>query len=241
MLNDELPGNWEAITPKFEVGKGVATRASSGQVLNAIAPHVPQLLGGSADLTGSNKTDLKGAADLTKNDFSGRYIRFGVREHGMGGILNGMALHGGIRPYGGTFLVFSDYMRGSVRLSALIEQPVIYVFTHDSIGLGEDGPTHQPIEHLMALRAIPNLNVIRPAEAGETAVATHSGPQPVSVGRWSVERRLHPQRRRRLPGDPYRYRLGGADCAGRPEAAGRKWGGGASGFDALLGIVCSAA
>lgn len=171
MLRDELPADWAAITPKFEAGKGVATRNSSGQVLNAIAPHVPQLLGGSADLTGSNKTDLRGAADLTKNDFSGRYIRFGVREHGMGGILNGMALHGGIRPYGGTFLVFSDYMRGSVRLSALMEVGVIYVFTHDSIGLGEDGPTHQPIEHLMALRAIPNLHVIRPAEAGETAVA----------------------------------------------------------------------
>lgn len=171
MLNDELPEDWETIYPAFEAGKGLATRASSGQVLNAIAPHVPQLFGGSADLTGSNKTDLKGEADVTSSDFNGRYIRFGVREHGMGGIMNGMALHGGIRPYGGTFLVFSDYMRGSVRLAALMEQPVIYVFTHDSIGLGEDGPTHQPIEHLMALRAIPNLHVIRPAEAGETAVA----------------------------------------------------------------------
>ena len=171
MLNDELPANWDAIYPKFEIGKGMATRASSGQVLNAIAPHVPQLLGGSADLTGSNKTDLKGETDLTKNDFSGRYIRFGVREHGMGGIMNGMALHGGIRPYGGGFLVFSDYMRGSVRLAALMGVGVIYVFTHDSIGLGEDGPTHQPVEHVMSLRAIPNLHVIRPAEAGETAVA----------------------------------------------------------------------
>ncbi|MCB9420253.1 MAG: transketolase [Ardenticatenaceae bacterium] len=171
MLNDELPPDWTAVYPKFEVGKGVATRASSGQVLNTIALHVPQLLGGSADLTGSNKTDLKGEAALTKNDFSGRYIHFGVREHGMGGIMNGIALHGGIRPYGGGFLVFSDYMRGSVRLAALMGVGVIYVFTHDSIGLGEDGPTHQPIEHVMSLRTIPNLHVIRPAEAGETAVA----------------------------------------------------------------------
>jgi transketolase len=114
---------------------------------------------------------LKGEKDIRPDDFSGRYIRFGVREHGMAGILNGMALHGGIRPYGGTFLVFSDYMRPSIRLAALMGVAVIYVFTHDSIGLGEDGPTHQPVEHLMALRAIPNLTVIRPAEAGETAVA----------------------------------------------------------------------
>ena len=170
-LNGDLPTNWDDILPTFEAGKSVATRASSGQVLNAIAPHVPFLLGGSADLTGSNKTDLKGEAGLTKDDFSGRYIYFGVREHAMGGILNGMALHGGVRPYGGTFLVFSDYMRGSVRLAALMGVPVIYVFTHDSIGLGTDGPTHQPIEHVMSLRAIPNMTVIRPADAAETAVA----------------------------------------------------------------------
>jgi len=128
-------------------------------------------LGGSADLTGSNKTDLKGEASLAAGDFSGRYIHFGIREHGMAAMLNGMFLHGGIRPYGGTFLVFSDYLRPSVRLAALMGLPVIYVFTHDSIGLGEDGPTHQPIEQLVALRAIPNLTVIRPAEATETAVA----------------------------------------------------------------------
>jgi transketolase len=132
---------------------------------------VPFLLGGSADLTGSNKTDLKGEKALTKDDFSGRYIHFGVREHAMGGMMNGMMLHGGVRPYGGTFLIFSDYMRGSVRLAALMGLPVIYVFTHDSIGLGTDGPTHQPIEHLMALRAMPNMTVIRPADAAETAVA----------------------------------------------------------------------
>lgn len=170
-LCGDLPADWDAVLPTFEPGSKLATRASSGQVLNAIADDVPHLLGGSADLTGSNKTDLKGEADLTPADFSGRYIRFGVREHGMGGILNGMALHGGIRPYGGTFLVFSDYMRHAVRLAALMHQPVIYVFTHDSIGLGEDGPTHQPIEHLMSLRLIPNLTVIRPAEATETAAA----------------------------------------------------------------------
>jgi transketolase len=140
-------------------------------VLNAIAPHVPYLLGGSGDLTGSNKTDLKGEKDLSPEDFSGRYIRFGVREHGMGGILNGMALHGGVRPYGGTFLIFSDYMRPTIRLAAMMKLPVIYVFTHDSIGLGEDGPTHQPIEQLMSLRAIPNLTLIRPADAAETAQA----------------------------------------------------------------------
>lgn len=170
-LKDELPHSWDEILPSFESGTALATRASSGQTLNAIAAHVPQLLGGSADLTGSNKTDLVGETHLTADDFSGRYIHFGIREHGMGGILNGMALHGGIRPYGGTFLVFSDYMRPSIRLAALMGLPVIYVFTHDSIGLGEDGPTHQPVEHLMALRTIPNLTVIRPAEATETAAA----------------------------------------------------------------------
>ena len=167
----DLPDNWEVILPTFEAGKSVATRKASGIVLNAIAKHVPALLGGSGDLTGSNNTDLEGEPDITAADFNGRYIRFGVREHAMGGMMNGMALHGGIRPYGGTFLVFSDYMRPSIRLAALMEQPVIYVFTHDSIGLGEDGPTHQPVEHLMALRAMPNLTVIRPADAAETAVA----------------------------------------------------------------------
>jgi transketolase len=171
LRRQDLPADWDTVLPKFEAGKSLATRASSGTVLNALAAQIPSMLGGSGDLTGSNKTDLKGEGDITPTDFSGRYIRFGVREHGMAGIMNGMALHGGIRPYGGTFLVFSDYMRPSIRLAALSELPVIYVFTHDSIGLGEDGPTHQPVEHLMALRAIPNLTVIRPAEAGETAVA----------------------------------------------------------------------
>ncbi|MCB8944893.1 MAG: transketolase [Ardenticatenaceae bacterium] len=167
----DLPEDWEAVLPPFAAGKAVATRSASGEVLNALAEHVPSLLGGSGDLTGSNNTDLAGEGDLTAADFNGRYIRFGVREHAMAGLMNGMALHGAVRPYGGTFLVFSDYMRPSIRLAALMGQPVIYVFTHDSIGLGEDGPTHQPVEHLMALRAMPNLTVIRPADAAETAVA----------------------------------------------------------------------
>ncbi|MCP4420755.1 MAG: transketolase [Chloroflexi bacterium] len=179
-LNGTLPTDWSNILPTFEAGKSIATRASSGQVLNAIAQHVPHLLGGSADLTGSNKTDLKGEAGLTKDDFNGRYIYFGVREHAMGSIMNGMALHGGIRPYGGTFLVFSDYMRPAIRMAGLMGVPAIYVFTHDSIGLGTDGPTHQPIEHVMSLRAIPNLTVIRPADATETVVAWQSAIENVS-------------------------------------------------------------
>jgi transketolase len=179
-LHQDLPTDWSAILPTFEAGKSMATRASSGVVLNAIAHRVPYLLGGSADLTGSNKTDLKGEAALTKEDFSGRYINFGVREHAMGGIMNGMMVHGGVRPYGGTFLVFSDYMRGAIRLAALMGLPVIYVFTHDSIGLGTDGPTHQPIEQVMSLRAMPNMTVIRPADAAETGVAWQSAMENLS-------------------------------------------------------------
>jgi transketolase len=140
-------------------------------VLNAVAPSLPTLIGGSADLTPSNNTELKSYPWLQTDEFGGRNIHFGVREHGMGSMLNGMALHGAVRPYGGTFLVFSDYMRPSIRLAAMMELPVIFVFTHDSIGLGEDGPTHQPVEHAAALRAIPNLTVIRPADANETAEA----------------------------------------------------------------------
>ena len=146
-----------------------ATRKSSQEVLEVLAVAVPELIGGSADLTGSNNTKAKVQAPITPSDFSGRYIHYGVREHGMAAAMNGMALHGGMIPYGGTFLVFSDYCRPSIRLSALMEQRVIYVFSHDSIGLGEDGPTHQPVEHLAALRAIPNLLVFRPADAVETA------------------------------------------------------------------------
>ena len=169
-ITRQLPDGWQDGLPTFEPGKKLATRASSGQVLTALARNIPELVGGSADLTGSNKTLPKGETHLEREDFSGRYIHFGIREFGMGGIMNGMSLHGGIRPFGGTFLIFSDYMKHTIRLAALMEQPVIYVFTHDSIGLGEDGPTHQPVEQLIGLRAIPNLVVFRPAEAGETAV-----------------------------------------------------------------------
>ena len=167
----ELPEGWDSTLPDFTGTKPLATRAASGKVLDAISPRLPMLLGGSADLTGSNKTRPADSVALKRHDFQGNYIHFGVREHGMGAILNGLALHGGVRPYGGTFLVFSDYLRPSIRLAAMMNVPVIYVFSHDSIGLGEDGPTHQPIEHLAALRSIPNLVVIRPADGNETAQA----------------------------------------------------------------------
>ena len=165
-------GGWDADLPGLSGrGPAEATRVSSGRALQRLASRIPNLIGGSADLGGSNKTDIVGAADLLPDTPGGRIVHFGVREHAMGGILNGLALHGGVRPFGGTFLIFSDYMRPSIRLAALMELPVTYVFTHDSIGLGEDGPTHQPIEHLMALRAIPNLMDLRPADAAETAAA----------------------------------------------------------------------
>ena len=171
-LQGELPGGWQQAVPTFNAENGsVATRASSGVVLNALAAKVPELIGGSADLSGSNLTIIKDSPIFSAKNHAGRNIHFGVREHGMGGIMNGMALHGGVIPYGGTFLVFSDYMRPSIRLAALMHQRVIYVFTHDSIGLGEDGPTHQPVEHLGALRTIPNVTVIRPGDASEVAEA----------------------------------------------------------------------
>ncbi|MGH7753792.1 MAG: transketolase-like TK C-terminal-containing protein, partial [Gemmatimonadales bacterium] len=171
-LTGELPERWEEAIPDLSGETvGMATRAASGKVLNALAARLPELLGGSADLGGSNNTLIKGAAALGAEARDGRNVYFGVREHGMGAVLNGMALHGGFIPYGGTFLIFSDYMRPPIRLAALMGLHVIYVFTHDSIGLGEDGPTHQPIEHLSALRAIPNLHVVRPADAAETAEA----------------------------------------------------------------------
>jgi transketolase len=172
--------------------KGIATRVSSGTVLNALAPALPELIGGSADLTGSNKTAITGEVPFTAEDRAGRYIYFGVREHAMGAILSGLALHGGLIPYGGTFLVFSDYLRPAVRLAAMMGQRVIYIFTHDSIGLGEDGPTHQPIEHLAALRAIPNLTVVRPADANEVRVAWQvasertTGPTALALTRQAV-------------------------------------------------------
>ena len=159
---------WEDDLPVFEAGQKIATRGASGTTLTALKAAVPWLIGGSGDLTGSNKT--RGADDvpMMADNFSGRYLHFGIREHAMGAILNGLNLHGSVRAYGGTFLVFSDYMRPTIRLAALMNVPTIYVFTHDSIGLGEDGPTHQPIEHLASLRAIPNLKVFRPADANET-------------------------------------------------------------------------
>lgn len=152
-------------------GEKLASRKSSQQVIEALVPAVPALIGGSADLTGSNGTKTKQHRDVSAEDFGGNYVHYGVREHGMAAAMNGMALHGGIVPYGGSFLVFTDYCRPSIRLSALMGQRVIYVMTHDSIGLGEDGPTHQPIEHLAALRAMPNLNVYRPADSVECAEA----------------------------------------------------------------------
>ncbi|MBN6040758.1 transketolase [Amycolatopsis sp. 195334CR] len=177
----ELPAGWSEKLPSWEPdAKGVATRKASGEVLNSLAEALPELWGGSADLAESNNTTMKGAdsfgpesaaTGMWKTSPYGRTLHFGVREHAMGSILNGIALHGGTRPYGATFLIFSDYMRPPVRLAALMKAPVIYVWTHDSIGLGEDGPTHQPIEQLSALRAIPGLNVVRPADANETAAA----------------------------------------------------------------------
>ncbi len=171
-LEGRLPEGWEAHLPSFTPQDGpVATRAASGIVLNALADTVDTLMGGSADLAPSNKTFLNGIPEFQKNAYEGRNIRFGVREHAMAAVLSGLALHGGIKPYGGTFLVFADYMRPAIRLAALMGLPVIYVFTHDSIAVGEDGPTHQPVEHLAALRAIPGLTLIRPADAAETAEA----------------------------------------------------------------------
>ena len=178
----ELPENWEAALPSFtEDEKGMATRAASGKVLNALAKTLPELMGGSADLAPSNKTWIDGELSFQADSPQGRNMHFGVREHAMGGIVNGMAVHGGLIPYGGTFLVFSDYMRPAIRLSALSEYPSIWIFTHDSIGVGEDGPTHQPVEQAVSLRAIPNLVTIRPADANETAQAwrfaiKHHGP-----------------------------------------------------------------
>ncbi|MBG0851084.1 transketolase [Streptomyces spinoverrucosus] len=174
----ELPTGWEERIPVFEAGKAVATRAASGKVLQALGPVIPELWGGSADLAGSNNTTIDKTSSflpegnpLPEADPYGRTIHFGIREFSMAAELNGIALHGNTRVYGGTFLVFSDYMRNAVRMSALMQLPVTYVWTHDSIGLGEDGPTHQPVEHLAALRAIPGLNVVRPADANETAIA----------------------------------------------------------------------
>ena len=174
----ELPADWEKVLPTFESGKDIATRAASGKIINAIATVLPEFWGGSSDLAGSNNTTITGGGSFLPNSSKmkdanpyGRIVHFGIREHAMGAIINGIALHGLTRSFGGTFLVFSDYMRGAVRLAALMNIPSIFVWTHDSIGLGEDGPTHQPVEHIASLRLIPNFALVRPADANETAIA----------------------------------------------------------------------
>lgn len=192
-LKGELPPDWDKDIPEFPADlKGKATRVTSGIVLNAIAKNVPALMGGSADLAPSNKTMIDGENSFQPGSYDQRNIHFGVREFGMTAILNGMALHDGLIPYGGTFLIFSDYMRPAIRLACLMKQQIIYVLTHDSIGLGEDGPTHQPIEHLASLRAMPNMTVLRPADANETAeawkfaVKNRKGPNVLALTRQSV-------------------------------------------------------
>jgi transketolase len=181
-LSGRMLDGWEDLIPTFTAENGnVASRAASGVVINAIAPKVPELIGGSADLATSTNTIVKGAPSISSEDYSGRNYHFGIREHGMGAVMNGMSTHGGVIPYGATFLIFSDYMRPAIRLACLMKRHVIYVYTHDSIGLGEDGPTHQPIEQLSNLRAVPFMTVIRPADASETAEAwraalKHQGP-----------------------------------------------------------------
>jgi transketolase len=164
--------DWESVLPVFPTDeKGMGTRIASGKVINALAQKIPELIGGSADLAPSTKTWIDGSPAFEPDTPVGRNFHFGVREHAMGGVVNGMAVHGGVIPYGATFLAFADYMREPIRLSAISHYPSIWVFTHDSIGVGEDGPTHQPVEHLATLRAIPGMTVIRPADANETAVA----------------------------------------------------------------------
>jgi transketolase len=192
-LMGDLPENWDADLPVFPAdGKGMATRAASGNLINVLAGRLPELIGGSADLAPSNNTWIKDSLDFQKDTPEGRNFHFGVREHAMGAIINGMAVHGGLIPYGGTFLIFSDYMRPAVRLSALSHYPSIWVYTHDSVGLGEDGPTHQPVEHLAALRAIPNLVVIRPADANEVteawkvAISRRNGPTALILTRQAI-------------------------------------------------------
>ena len=192
-LRAELPAGWESALPVFPADpKGMATRSASGKVLTALASRLPELVGGSADLTPSNNTKFDGAVDFEPQSLVGRYLHFGVREHAMGAALNGMTVHGGLIPYGGTFLIFSDYMKPAIRIAALSHFPTIFVFTHDSVGLGEDGPTHQPIEHLAALRAVPHLVVIRPADANEVseawrvAISRRSDPTVLALTRQSL-------------------------------------------------------
>jgi transketolase len=181
LLAGELPAGFDAAFPNYEVGGSVATRKASGEVINAVAAVMPELWGGSADLAESNNTTIEGGGSFLPEGSAlpgaspyGRILHFGIREHAMGSIINGIALDGLTRPFGGTFMVFSDYMRGAVRLSALMQLPSTFVWTHDSIGLGEDGPTHQPVEHLWSLRAVPGLSIVRPADANETSAAWHA-------------------------------------------------------------------
>jgi transketolase len=192
-IEGKLPADWDSVLPEFPADpKGMATRISSGKVINAMAKSLPEMMGGSADLTPSTKTWIDQSSTFSAENRLGANLHFGVREHGMGSILNGMAVHKGVIPFGATFLVFSDYVRPAIRVSAISHYPVVWVFTHDSIGLGEDGPTHQPIEHLAALRAIPNLVTIRPADANETseawkvAVERRNGPTVLVLSRQDV-------------------------------------------------------
>jgi transketolase len=219
-MSGYLTDGWDGALPKYTVAdKPVSTRVASGKVLNAIAKNLPTLMGGSADLAPSNMTFLDGMPEFQKDHYEGRNIRFGVREHALGAILSGLFLHNGIRPYGGTFLVFADYMRGAIRVASIMKLPVIYVLTHDSIAVGEDGPTHQPIEHVASLRAIPGLTVIRPADANETAEAwrtalmTHNGPTALILSRQNLPI---------LAGEGYKTGVArgayiAADCDGKPE------------------------
>ena len=240
-LGDKLPAGWEQALPNLSGDAPQATRAASGKVLNAIAARLPELIGGSADLAGSNNTLLKGTGDFAAGHYAERNFHFGIREHGMGAVMNGITLHRGCIPYGGTFLIFSDYMRPAIRLAALCKLGVIYVFTHDSIGLGEDGPTHQPIEQLASLRAMPGLIVIRPADAAEVAeawrVAINHRTGPVALaltrqkvaaldrktlllGRRARARRLRAGRSERLAeGDAHRHGLGDRAGTRRPRPA----------------------
>jgi transketolase len=216
----QLPEGWLSALPTWEKGEQVETRVASGKTLNVLAEVLPNLIGGSADLAGSNNTMLSGAGNQSAAEPAGRNVFYGVREHAMGGVLNGLARHGGIVPYGGTFLTFSDYMRPAVRLAALMQADVAYVFTHDSIGLGEDGPTHQPVEHLASLRAMPGLSVLRPADANETAAAwavalENPGPAALALTRQKVPVITTPDQA--LEG----VRRGAyvlSDCEGEPQA-----------------------
>ena len=221
LVRGVLPADWQSALPEFEAGGSIATRAAAGEVVNSIASQLPLLVGGSADLAGSTKTDVKGAPDFLPTQPGGRNLRFGIREHAMGAAANGMALYAGLRPHTGTFLVFSDYMRPPLRLAAMMGLPVIFVFSHDSIGVGEDGPTHQPVEHIASLRAIPGLNVIRPCDATETACAFRAalengnGPTAILTSRQGV-----PVIDRTRFASAYGLMRGGyvlADCEGTPQ------------------------